>query len=439
MKVTKEKVENSQAFITIEMEPAEMEHGMEDGYRHLVVKANIPGFRKGKAPRAVVERHLGKARLLEEAIDHLIPEAYQNALKEQSIEPYAQPQVEITQADPLIFKAVVPLVPTVELGDYQSIRVTPEPVEIKDENIDAVIEQLRHQHATWEPVDRTLDFNDLAVMDINGTVDDKPYVKKAAAQYQVLKEAISPAPGFTAQIVGMKKEEEKEFSLTFPADYLNKEVAGKEAHFKVKLHEIKEEKLPELNDDFPALVSDEFKTFTALREEVAKNLKERAEEHARMDFEEKVINAAIDKAKIEFPPVLVDMEINRILNEQDRQLQMSGQGMDGYLRSINKTPEQLQEELRPVAMKNVTASLLLGKVAEEEKVEVSETGIDNRLESMVLGVDEEKKAEMRQMFDNPQTRASLKQSLMARKTIERLADIAKNIQESKKEAKEEGK
>ena len=150
--------------------------------------------------------------------------------------------MEITQADPLIFKAVVPLVPTVELGDYQSIRMTPEPVDIKEENIDAVIEELRHQHATWEPVDRPLDYNDLAVIDINGMVDEKPYVKKAAAQYQVLKEAITPAPGFAEQIVGMKKEEEKEFDLTFPADYPNKEVAGKEGQFKVKLHEIKEEK-----------------------------------------------------------------------------------------------------------------------------------------------------------------------------------------------------
>jgi trigger factor len=439
LKVTKEKVENSQAYITIEMEPAEMEHGMEDGYRHLVTKANIPGFRKGKAPRAVVERHLGKARLLEEAIDHLIPEAYEKAIKEQAIEPYTQPRVEITQADPLIFKAVVPLAPTVELGDYQSIRLTPEQVEIKDENIDAVIEELRHQHATWEPVERPLDYNDLAVMDINGTVDEKPYVKKAAAQYQVLKEAISPAPGFTAQITGMKKEEEREFTLTFPEDYLNKGVAGKEVHFKVKLHEIKEEKLPEINDGFPALVSTEYKTLAALREEVAKNLKQRAEERARMDFEEKVIHAAIEKAKIEYPPVLVDMEINRILNEQVRQLQMTGRGMDEYLKSINKTAEQLQEELRPVAAKNVTASLLLGKLAEVEKIDVSESEIDNRLDSMVLGVAEEKKAEMRHLFDNPQTRASLKQSLMARKTIERLADMAKNTRETKKEAKEEEK
>ena len=439
MKVTKDKVENSQAFITIEMEPAEMEHGMEDGYRHLVNKANIPGFRKGKAPRAVVERQLGKGRLLEEAIDHLIPEAYEKACKEQAIEPYAQPSVEITQADPLIFKAVVPLQPTVELGEYQGIRLTPEQVDIKDENIDAVIEQLRHGHATWEPVDRPLALKDLAVIDINGMVDERPYVKKAAAQYQVLEEVITPAPGFAGQIVGMKKEEEKEFKLSFPADYPNKEVAGKEAQFKVKLHEIKEEKLPELNDDFACQISTEIKTVAALREEVAKNLKQRAEDQARMDFEEKVINAAIEKAKIEYPPVLVDMEINRIVNEQARQLQMSGRGMDDYLRSINKTPEQLQEELRPVAVKNVTASLLLGKVADVEKVEIAETDIDTRLDNMILGVEEAKKADMRKLFDNPQTRQSIRQSLMARKTIERLADIAKNTQETKKDSKEEEK
>jgi trigger factor len=439
LKVTREKVENSQAFITIEMEPAEMEHGMEHSYQHLVAKANIPGFRKGKAPRAVVERHLGRGRLLEEAIDHLIPEAYENACKEQSIEPYARPQVEITQADPLIFKAVVPLAPTVEPGDYQSIRITPEQVEIKEENIDAVIEQLRHQHATWEPVDRPLAFNDMAVIDINGTIDEKPYVKKAAAQYQVLGEAITPAPGFAAQIVGMKKEEEKEFSLTLPADFPGKELAGKEAHFKVRLHEVKEEKLPELNDEFPALIYAEFKTLAALRDEVAKNLKLRAEEQSRMDLEEKVIQAAMEKAKIEYPPVLVDMEIERILNEQVRQLQMSGRGMDEYLRSINKTPEQLQEDVRPVATKNVAASLLLGKVAEAEKIEVSESDIDQRLDNMVLGVDENKKAEMRKLFDNPQTRASLKQSLLARRTIECLADIARDAKKTESNTKEEGK
>ena len=135
MKVTKEKEENRQAFLTVELEPAEMEDGIQHAYEHLAPEANVPGFRKGKAPRSVVERHLGKSRLMEEALDHLIPQVYQQALKEHSIEPYAQPELEITQADPLIFKAVVPLKPTVELGDYKSVRMKPEKVDIKEENL----------------------------------------------------------------------------------------------------------------------------------------------------------------------------------------------------------------------------------------------------------------------------------------------------------------
>ncbi|MHB8104571.1 MAG: trigger factor family protein, partial [Dehalococcoidales bacterium] len=138
MKVTKDKVENCQAFLTVEMEPAEMEDGMAHAYQRLVQRANIPGFRKGKAPRAIVERTLGKGRLLEEAIDHIIPQAYEQACKEQAIEPYAQPSLEITKAEPLTFTAVVPLTPNVTIGDYKSIRMTPEPVDIKDENIDSV-------------------------------------------------------------------------------------------------------------------------------------------------------------------------------------------------------------------------------------------------------------------------------------------------------------
>jgi trigger factor len=439
LKVTKEKVENSQAFLTIEMEPAEMETGMQDAYRHLVQKASIPGFRKGKAPRVVVERTLGKARLLEEALDNLVPRAYQQALKEQEIEPYAQPEVEITQADPLIFKAKVPLTPTVTLGDYRSIRMTPEPVDIKEENINAVLEELRHQHANWEPVDRPLSYNDMAVIDINGKVEEKPYVQKVSAQYQVLKNAISPAPGFVEQIVGMKKEEAKEFNLSFPADYPNSQVAGKEGHFSVKLHEIKEEKLPELNDDFAALVSPEFKTVPTLREEVTKGLRLRGEERARMDFEEKVINASIEQSKIEYPPVLLELEINRILNDQARQLQLTGRGMDEYLRSINKTAEQLQEEMRPVATRNVTASLVLGKIAETEKIEVSEDDIKNGISNMSRSIGEEKREEMQKLLDTPQNRESIKQSLKTRKTIERLTEIAKNTGKSVQETKEEKK
>jgi trigger factor len=439
LKVTKEKVENSQAFLTIEMESAEMETGMQDAYRHLVQTANVPGFRKGKAPRPILERTVGRARLLEEAIDHIVPRAYEQALKEQSIEPYAQPSVEITQAEPLIFKAVVPLTPTVTIGDYKSIRISPEVAEVKEENVNSVLEDLRHQYATWEPVARAVDYNDMAVIDINSTSEEKPLLQKVGSQYLVSKDSIAPVPGFAAQIVGMKKDETKEFDLTFPADYPGTELAGKQAHFKVTLHEVKEEKLPELNDALAAQVSKDYKTLEALREDVVKSLKSRAEERTRMDHEEKVIDAAVEQSKVEYPPVLVDIEINRIINDQARQLQLTGRGMDDYLRSVNKTPDQLQEELRPVAIKNVNASLVLSKISETEKIEVTDEEIKNGIDNMVRSIGGDKKEDMIKILDTPQNRQSLTQSIKTRKTIERLTDIAKDKGEPVKEKKEEEK
>ncbi len=438
MKVTREKIENRQAYLTVEVEPAEMEAAKGDAYRRLAQRADIPGFRKGKAPRAVVERHLGKDRLLEEAVEHLLPQAYEQAVKEGEVEPYARPEVEVTQHDPLVFKAVVPLAPTVALGDYQSVRMEAEKVDITDEKINNVLEELRHQHATWEPVERALDYGDLAVIDIDSTVGEKPFIKRIGLQYQVQRDAISPAPGFVGQITGMKKDEEKEFTLTFPADYPgDPEVAGKEASFKVKLTEIKEEELPPLDDNLAVQVSPEFKTLARLREEVVKSLQLRGEENARMEFEERVINAVIDQSQVEYPPVLVVMETERILSEQARQLQAAGRGMDDYLRSINKTPEQLQEELRPVASKNVAASLVLSQVAEAERIEVTEEDITNGIRNMAKGVPEEQREEMVRMLDTPQTRQSLTQSLKARKTIERLTEIAAGPGRPAKKTKKE--
>jgi len=426
LKVTREKIENRQAYLTVAMEPAEMEAAKTDAYKRLAQRADIPGFRKGKAPRAVVERHLGKDRLLEEAVEHLLPQAYEQAVKEDAIEPYARPEVEITQSDPLVFKAVVPLEPTVELGDYQSIRMKPDKVDITKDKINGVLEELRHQHATWEPVERALAYDDLAVIDIDATADDKPLIKRLDVQYQALQDATTPVPGFVEQIIGMKKDEEKEFNLTFPAEYPSgPDLAGKEAHFKVKLTEIKEEKLPPLDDNLAVQVGAEFTTLERLREEVVKSLQVRGEENARMDLEERVINAVIDQSQVEYPPVLVAMETERILSEQERRLQQSGKGMDDYLKSLNKTAEQLQEGIKPVAAKNVAASLVLSKVAEAEKIEVSDEDVLNGIRNMARGVAEDKREDMVKMLDTPQTRQSLTSSLKTRKTIERLTEIAR--------------
>ncbi|GAG23698.1 unnamed protein product, partial [marine sediment metagenome] len=260
----------------------------------LVKKTDVPGFRRGKAPRAILERYLSKESLFEDALSNLLPKACEKAIKEQKLETIAQPHIEVAQTDPVIFKAVVSLRPTVKLGDYHHIQVTAEPVEVNEDDVSAIIERLRHQHAAWEPVERPVGFNDLVVLDIESNIEDKPFINQKGAQYQVLQNYSFPVPGFAEQLLGMGRDEEKEFQLQFPLDYPKGELAGKEASFKVRVVEIKQERLPELNDEFAKEIDPNFETLDSLREQVLADLRLRAEEKARIDFEEQVTEAVVD-------------------------------------------------------------------------------------------------------------------------------------------------
>ena len=439
MKVTRDKIENSQAFLTVEMEPPEVEASLEAAYQRLVKKTNVPGFRKGKAPRAMLERYIGKESLLEDALNSLIPRACEDALKEQEIEAFARPAVEITQTEPLVFKATVPLPPEVKLGDYHSIRLKPEPVASTKTEVASVIEQLRHQQATWEPVEREIGFNDLVVFDIESAASGKPFINQKGAQYQVIENYPAPLPGFAEQLVGIKRDEEKEFTLQIPNDYPDKELADKEASFKIRVSEVKQERLPKLNDEFAKGIDPKFKTLDSLRAQVANNLKLRAEEKAKRDFEERVIEAVVNLSEVEFPPLLVEMEISHLLDQQLRHWRESGRGLEDYLASINKTEEELREELRPVASKRVTRSLVLGKISEGEKIEISGSEIDSEIEDMIKGAAEGKRGELKRLLNTPQSRESIEQLLVRQKTIQRLVDIARGSDDGlKKKRKKEG-
>jgi trigger factor len=424
LKVTREKTENSQAFLTIEMEPDEVEESLEQSYRRLVKKANIPGFRKGKAPREILERYLGKESLLDDAIEHMLPEAYEKAIKEQAIEAIAQPHIELAQTEPVVFKVTVPLKPTVETGDYGNIRLESEPVKVTDEDINSTIEQLRHSYATWEPVERPVAPDDLVSMNVSSNVDGKPFINQKGAQYQVLANAPFPVPGFAEQLVGMKVDEEKDFELQLPADYPKADLAGKPARFKVKISEIKQEKLPELNDEFARQVESGLENFQALRERVSADLKAKLEDKANMDFEDRVVEAAIERATLEFPQVLVESEIDRMVEERARYWQSGGQGLDAYLQSINKTEEQLREELRPLAKKRVEGSLVLDEIAQKEKIEVDDSEIKTEIDSLTKNAGESKD-ELERLLDTPRSRESIKQRLIIRKTVQRLVEVAK--------------
>ncbi len=438
MKVTREKVEDAQAYLSIELEPAEVEASLEKSYHRLVKRTRIPGFRKGKAPRAILERYIGRAGLLDEALNELVPETYQKAIKEQSIEAIAQPHIEITQTDPVVFKATVPLRPTVKLGDYQQIQVTPPSAKLAKDKVSAVMEQLRHQQATWEPAERPVQFTDLVVLDVESNVDGEPFINQKGVQYQVEPDVSVPVPGFAEQLPGMKIGGEKAFQLQLPSDYSRAELAGKEASFKVTVSEIKQEKLPPLDDELAKAVDPDCSTLGALREKVSTELKARAEEKARADFEEQVIQAVVDGAEVGFPPVLVEMEVARLFRESSQRLQMAGQGLEEYLNRINKTEVELREELRPLATKRVKVSLVLDKFAEAEKIVVGAAEIDAEVADMLKSAAGDKQDELREFMNTPQARQSIEQSLITRKTIERLMVIAKGATEAAKASVDKG-
>ena len=426
MKVTREKAEQSQVWLTIEMAPDEVQSSLDEAYRRLVQRVKVPGFRKGKTPRAILERHVGKESLLDDAIEHLLPGAYQKAIEEQAIEPITRPEIEIAQTDPLVFKAVVSVMPTVELGDYRSLRLAPDEVNIGDSDVDSVIEQMRHQKANWQPVERAVEAGDLVVMDIESSLEDYPFINRKEMQYQVLMDSPFPAPGFSRQLAGIKPSEEKEFKLQFPQDDSRSELAGKEVNFKVRIGEIKEEILPELNDEFAREVDPELSGLEQLRENIATELKNRAEQKAKDDFETRVCDEAVSLSKMEFPPVMVAVEVDRIMDEQMRRWQQS---LENYLKMINKTEEELRDELKPVAEKRVTRSLVLGEVARTEEITASDDEINAEIDDLTKDAGESQD-ELKKMFGQPDSRKQVAQILVTRKTLARLTQIAEGTGET---------
>ena len=427
MKVTREKTEDHQVFLTIEMAPEEIEESSQATYRRLVQRVNVPGFRKGKAPRPLLVRHVGNEAFLSDVIEDAVPEAYEKALAEQDIDPVARPQIELVERDPVIFKAVVPLKPVVRLGDYHKTRLQPEKIEVTDERVGAVVEEMRHQWATWEPVERAVAFSDVASLDVESTIDGEPFISQSGARYQVTGGSSAPAPGFAEEIVGMKASEEKEFTLRFPDDDPRTEVAGKEAVFKVTVTAVKEEKLPEVTDEFAVQVEAELKTVEELRARIREDLTRRAEERSQGDFEEKVIDAAVDASEVEYPPVLIESECQRMMEDQAGRLRMQGLTMEQFLRGMGKTEEEFHEELHPLAEKRLVRGLVPGKVAEDEEMLITAADIDAEIEEMLKDAADERKAELTAAFNSLQGRESVGQRLLSRRTVGRLTDIAQGL------------
>lgn len=418
MKVTTEKIEGSRVVLNIEVEALEMEKAVQQAYRRLGAKADIPGFRKGKAPTALLEQYFGKAVLIEDAAEHLLPEVYDRAIQENEVDAIAQPEVDIVQADPLSFKATVPVRPTVELGDYSEMRFEPDAVEVTGDEVAEVLERIRTLQAPWEPVDRPAVAGDLLAVDVEGTVEGATMIDEKERWYELSPDLPSPMPGFSEQMEGAEKGQEKTFSLTLPEG--QGEHGGKECNFRVVVNEVKEKKLAELDDEFAKGLGQGLQTLEALREKLEADLRGRKETEARNAIEEKAILTLVDLAKIEYPDVMVDRQIDHLVEQQREELG-DRKGLENYLKSVGKTEEELRNEIRPVAEKMVVRSLAIQRFTEMEAIEIGADEIDAEVE----GIRQLASGEgITKLFESPAARESLGRNLFMKKAMDRLYEIA---------------
>ena len=427
MKVSTENPGNCQTVLTIEAEANELDKSLDEAYRRLVNKVSIPGFRKGKAPRPILVQHIGKDSLLEEAFEHLVPDLYKQAIESEELEPIARPEIEVVQSEPLVFKATVALKPEVKLGDYHSIKMEPSRVpKISKEDVAAAIEEYRERQGAWVPMDRPVKLGDLVTMDIEASVEGETWLDHKGIFYEVNSDSRSPVPGFASYLEGVEKNKEKSFSLIIPDDHEMEAMRGKEATFKVTVSEIKEKQLPELDDRLAQGAG--YDNLAAMKKKATADLKAKAEAQNRFELRQKAIEALVDISEVHYPPLLEEEEINGLLADEARRLGF--RELAEYLKRSNKTEEELREELRPLAQRRLRQSLVLGKLAEEEKIEISPSEVDNKVEEIAGGAEDKEQAT--QFFSLPQVRQQIEQSLYTEKTMDRLLQIATGKAETTK-------
>jgi trigger factor len=369
----------------------------------------------------MLERYVGRDAITQEALGLLIPEAYNQAIEEENIEAIDYPNIEVVQQEPLIFKATVAVRPSVDLGNYREMRVEREPVTVSEEQVNEKVEELRHRYAILEPVDRPVQMGDRVRADVRLNVDGRQVFSEDDAEIHLRQGVPVLVPGFVEELLASEKGVEREFSIDVSPDHSQRLLAGKTCLCTVVVREIKEEKLPELDDTFAAVVGEGFPSLEALRERLESDLRQSAEQEADARQGERVVDGVVAAASLEFPPVLAERETEQLLRER---VSSSGAGdVERYLRHVGKSEEEVRQDLRLQAVERIQRSLVLSKVAEAEAISVSEEDIDAEIERLATPSGP-RGDEVRKIFDSAGGRDALRRSVLTRKTVERLVAIA---------------
>lgn len=385
MSVQVETLEKSMAKLTIEVSAEEFEAALDKAYKKNKSKISLPGFRKGKAPRAMIEKMYGAGVFFEDAANDLIPGAYESAAKESELEIVAQPSIDVTQIEkgkPFIFTATVAVNPEVTLGDYKGIEVEKKTAEVTDEELQAEIDKVRESNSRMITVDdRAVQDGDITTIDFEGFVDGEPFEGGKGEDYPLTIGSHSFIDNFEEQLIGKNIGEETEVNVTFPEQYQAEELQGKPAVFKVTIKEIKVKELPELDDDFAQDVS-EFDTVDEYKEDLKKKLLENKEAALKREKEEDVVGKIIENATMEIPDPMVDTQVRQMVQEFSQRIQSQGLSLQQYMQFTGMTPESLTNELQPQALKRIQSRLVLEAVVAAENIETSDEDLEKELEKM---------------------------------------------------------
>lgn len=385
MSVQVEKLEKSMAKLTIEVSAEEFDAAIDKAYQKSKGKIAMPGFRKGKAPRAMIEKMYGSSVFYEDAANIIIPDAYENAAKECGLDIVAQPEIDIEQVEKgktFVFTALVAVKPEVTLGEYKGIEVEKKTVEVTDDEVNAEIDRVRESNARMITVDdRATQDGDTVVIDFDGYVDGKQFEGGKADNYTLVLGSHSFIDTFEEQLVGKNIGEEVEVNVTFPDQYQAEELQGKPALFKVKINEIKVKELPDLDDDFAQDVS-ECDTLEEYKEETKNKLLTAKENSAKGEKEDAIIEKIIEGATMDIPEQMIDTQTRQMAQEFAQRLQSQGLSMEQYMQFTGLTPQKMMEELKPQALKRIQSRLVLEAVADAEKIEASDADVEKEVENM---------------------------------------------------------
>ncbi len=425
-----EKTKNAnEVKLEITIEAEKFENAIKKVYFQNAKYFNIPGFRKGKAPQAIVEKYYGKEIFYEDAFNDIASEEYEKAVEENKLEVVSRPKIDIVtmeKGQDVVFTAVVSTKPEVELGKYKGIEIEKIEYNVEDSDVESNLKQMQEKNARVTSVETPVENGNIAVIDFEGFVDGKAFEGGKGENYSLEIGSGSFIPGFEDQVIGMKIDDEKDVNVKFPEDYFSKDLAGKDATFKVKVHEIKKKELPELDDEFAKDVS-EFDTLEELKNSIKQRLINENVQKAKYEKEDAVMKVVTSKMKADIPEGMVEVEIDNMVKDMEQRMSYQGLKLEQYLKMLNKTEADFRKEFEPQAIEAIKSRLALEAIIKNEKIEASEREVKDKLEEMAKNYG--KTAE--ELEKNENIKEYIKQGIENEKAIEFLVQNAKEVAKKK--------